>query len=37
MREIVENSEEYFGGSREHGAQFLGIGELSKSEFRGTP
>ena len=37
MREIVGNSEEYFWGSREHGAQFLGTWELSKSEFRGTP
>ena len=26
-----------FWGSREHGAKFLGTGELSKSEFRGTP
>ena len=37
MREIVGNSEKYFWGSREHGAEFLGTGELSKSEFRGTP
>ena len=37
VREIVRNSEEYFWGSREHGAEFLGTGELSKSEFRGTP
>ena len=29
----MRNSEE----SREHGAEFLGTGELSKSEFRGTP
>ena len=30
-------SEEYFWGSREHGAQFLGTWELSKGEFRGPP
>ena len=37
MREIVRNSEEYLWGSREHGPQFLGTCELSKSEFRATP
>ena len=37
MREIAGNSDKYFGGSREHGAEFLETGELSKSEFRGTP
>ena len=37
MREIVGNSEECFGGSREHGAEFLGTGELCKSEFRRAP
>ena len=37
MREIVGNSEEYFWGLRENGAEFLGTGELKKSEFRGTP
>ena len=31
------NSEEYFLGSREHGTQFLGTWELSKSKFHGTP
>ena len=37
MGEIVGNSEKYFGGSREQGAQFLGTWELRKSKFRGTP
>ena len=37
MREIAGNSDKYFWGSRERGAEFLGTGELSKSEFRGTP
>ena len=36
MRAIVGNSEEYFWLLREHGAEFLRTGELSKSEFRGT-
>ena len=37
MREIVGNSEEYFWGSRERGAEFLGTGGLSKIEFLETP
>ena len=32
MREIVGSTEEYFRGSRELGAQFLGTWELSKRE-----
>ena len=32
MREIVGSTEEYFRGSRELGAQFLGTWELSKLE-----
>ena len=37
MREVVRNNEECFWGSREHGAEFLGTWDLSKSEFRGIP
>ena len=37
MRGIVGMSEENFWSSREHGAEFLGTREFSKSEFRGTP
>ena len=36
MLGILGNIKEYFWGSREHTAEFLGTGELNKSEFKGT-
>ena len=36
MLRILGNIKEYFWGSREHAIEFLGTGELYKSEFKGT-
>ena len=36
MLGILGNIKEYFWGSREHAVEFLGTGELNKSEFKGT-
>ena len=36
MLGILGNIKEYFWGSREHAIEFLGTGELNKSEFKGT-
>ena len=33
---ILGSIKEYFLGSREHAIEFLGTGELNKSEFKGT-
>ena len=36
MLGILGNIKDYFWGSREHAVEFLGTGELNKSEFKGT-
>ena len=36
MLGILGKIKEYFWGSREHAIEFLGTGELNKSEFEGT-
>ena len=36
MLGILGNIKKYFWGSREHGVEFLGTGELNKREFKGT-
>ena len=36
MLRVLGNIKESFWGSREHAIEFLGTGELNKSEFKGT-